>query len=262
MVKAFLKTRCQYIFQAQWGEANDGSGVEDAMSVMNNFFEDDSLESNSDDSGNDDEGEDDELMEDTDEIYKRYFGGRSWKGFSEIRTSMAQTQSIESSRSMLHRSICPSSDMLQPVVTVNVVVHESQNILLAKGWKLGRWEDGDVHRDADLDLKSENSVQRQPRLLNNQDKTPKKGSSSFSRTMSVPDLSRASEINRPMDDPSFRENMEESMTFLKKLFSHQQEGDITFPTTLLSPPDSKICKLVNSSRKFLLFLCILSFNSL
>ena len=62
----------QYIFQAQWGEANDASRGEDAVSVMNNFFEDDSLESNSDDSGNDDEDEDeDDLMEDTDEIYKR-----------------------------------------------------------------------------------------------------------------------------------------------------------------------------------------------
>jgi hypothetical protein len=48
----------------------------------------------------------------------------------------------------------------------------------------------------------------------------------------------------PMDDPgvhggeySVRPNMEESMTFLKKLFTHQQDGRAGFPR-LLSPPDS------------------------
>ena len=245
------------IFQAQWGEANDGSGAEDAMSVINNFFEDDSLESNSDDSGNGDE--DDELMEDTDEIYKRYFGGRSWKGFSEIRTSMAQAQSIDSSRSVLHRSIGPSSDMLQPVVTVIVVVNEHPNILLAKGWKLGRWEYGNVHNDADPGTKSEKNVQ--PQLLHSQHRMRKKTLSS-SRTISVPDLSRVSEINNPMEDPPFRENMEESMTFLKKLFSHQQEGNITFPTTLQSPPDSRICKFWNVTPTLVLLLLILSFDLL
>jgi len=227
------------------------------MSVMDNFFEDDSLESNSDDSGNDDEDEDeedDEIMQHTDEIYKRYFGGRSWKGISEMRASMAQGQNIESARSMLHRSrlsVGPSSDMLQPVVTVNVVARDNQSILLAKGWKLGRWEDGETYGETYSDPKFESYVQHQPRLVQNRDITPKKGNSSFSRTMSVPNLSMMSEIDKRMDDPPFRENMEESMTFLKKLFTHQQEGGITFPTTLLSPPDSKICKFDNSALLFL-----------
>lgn len=189
--------------EAQWGEANDGSGAGDAMSVVDNFFEDDSLESNSDDSGNDNdnEDEDEDLMEDTDEIYKRYFGRRTWKGLSEIRTSLAQAQSIESTRSMLHRSIAPSSDMLQPVVTVNVVVQENQSILLAKGWKLGRWKDNNLHSAADSDLNSENNGQDQTRLLKIQDILQRKGSSSFSRTISVPDLSRLSGSYNMMDDP-------------------------------------------------------------
>jgi hypothetical protein len=236
--------------EAQWGEANDGSGAEDTRSVLDTFFEDDSLDSNSDDSGNDDEDEDDEVMEDTDEIYKRYFGGRSWKRFSGITTSMAHAQSTES-RSMIQRSIGPSSDMLQPIVTVNVVVQESQNILLAKGWKFGRWEDANIQFDAGPSLKPENIVHYPPRLLHDQNRMVKKDASSPSRTMSVPELSSGSEPRKPTENPPFRENMEESMTFLKKLFSHQQEGDITFPTTLLSPPDSRICKSVNSTQTFL-----------
>jgi hypothetical protein len=38
-----------------------------------------------------------------------------------------------------------------------------------------------------------------------------------------------------------RPNMEESMTFLRKLFTHQQEGGTSFPT-LRSPPDSPLSK--------------------
>ena len=38
-----------------------------------------------------------------------------------------------------------------------------------------------------------------------------------------------------------RPNMQESMVFLRKLFSHQQEGN-QFPPTLLSPPDSPMSK--------------------
>lgn len=37
-----------------------------------------------------------------------------------------------------------------------------------------------------------------------------------------------------------RPNMQESMVFLRKLFSHQQEGN-PFPN-LMSPPDSPMCK--------------------
>ena len=230
------------------------------MSIMDNFFEDDSLDSNSDDSGHDEDEdeEDDEIMEDTDEMYKKYFGGRSWNGFSELRASMAHGQNIETVRSSLHRSIGPSSDMLQPVVTVKSISCENQSILLAKGWKLGRWEEVEIHNEIHPDPILQDIVHRQPQVVHNHNLTPKKmrfhrnftpkkGSSPFSRTMSVPDLSRISEIDKPMDDPPFRENMEESMTFLKKLFSHQQEGGITFPTTLLSPPDSRICKFIHSS---------------
>eukprot|EP00532_Pseudo-nitzschia_australis_P013907 CAMPEP_0168225936 /NCGR_PEP_ID=MMETSP0140_2-20121125/13081_1 /TAXON_ID=44445 /ORGANISM="Pseudo-nitzschia australis, Strain 10249 10 AB" /LENGTH=832 /DNA_ID=CAMNT_0008156861 /DNA_START=25 /DNA_END=2524 /DNA_ORIENTATION=+ len=211
----------------------------------------------------DDDDEDDEILEDTDEMYKKYFGERTWNGISELRASMAQhSQNIETVRSSLHRSIGPSSDMLQPVVTVKSISREHQSILLAKGWKLGRWEEvgiqhNEIHPDPVMlrdNVHHQHQHQPQVGAHNHHNATPKKtrlhrnvtpkkkGSSPFSRTMSVPNLSRISEIdNKPMvDDPPLRENMEESMTFLKKLFSHQQEGGITFPTTLLSPPDSRI----------------------
>ena len=230
-------------FKAQWGEGNNGSVAEDALSAMENFFEDDSLESNSDDSGNDDEDEDDEMMQHTDEIYKRYFGTRS------------QDQTIESTRSMLHRSrltVGPSSDMLQPVVTItyphNIAILDTQSIHLAKGWKFGKWENRETSPESKFDI----NMQNPPQFIQYQDINAKKEKSSFSRTMSVPNmnLSRISESD-PRSDLPFRENMEESMTFLKKLFLHQQEGGITFPTTLQSPPDSPICKFSDMTLLFL-----------
>ena len=232
--------------EAQWGEENDSK--DDALSVMENFFEEDSLESNSDDSSNDDDDDDDddddEIIQNKDEIYKRYFGGgRTWKGYSGMRASMPQGTAIESTRSMLQRSMLsvgPSSDMLQPIVTVahplNVAALDIQGILLAKGWKLGRWENRETYPES----KSESNIQDQPQLLPYPDVTPKKGKSSFSRAMSVPNFSEISE----------RPNVEESMTFLKKLFTHQQEDGVTFPTTLMSPPDSPIRK---STTNFTLF---------
>ena len=66
-------------------------------------------------------------------------------------------------------------------------------------------------------------------------------------------------VNRPNsnyqhDEPgvhggeySVRPNMEESMTFLRKLFTHQQEGGSTLPT-LLAPPDSPLRKEQSFSR--------------
>ncbi len=236
--------------QAQWGESNDAARAEDAMSVMDNFFEDDSLESNSEDSGNDDDDDEDEdMMEDTDEIYKRYFGGRSWKGFSDTSSPMAQSQNIVASRSVIHRSIGPSSDMLQPVVTINVVMKENQNILLAKGWKLGRWDNGNDRIDADADTKNNG---KQPRRILNYDRT-KKGVSPFSRTMSVPEMSRFSEVKNFRRDPPLEENTEEPIKFLNKLFSHHQDDDFATPITLLSPPESKICKFQNSVTSGLFF---------
>jgi len=119
---------------------------------MDNFFEDDSLESNSDDSGDDEES-----AGDTDEITKRYFGGRAWKGYPELGSSMIHSQSIETSRQVFHRSIAPSSDMLQPKVTVNAIFDENQGIVLAKGWKLGRWGDSSMLVNTDHDPESSNN---------------------------------------------------------------------------------------------------------
>jgi hypothetical protein len=81
------------------------------------------------------------------------------------------------------------------------------------------------------------------------------------RIMSDPNMNKGARrqtpknINFRQDEPgvhggeySVRPNMEESMTFLRKLFTHQQGGG-AFPT-LLSPPDSPQCKF--SAMKFLL----------
>ena len=54
-------------------------------------------------------------------------------------------------------------------------------------------------------------------------------------------------------DHGVRPNMEESMTFLKKLFTHQQEGGGGFPS-LLSPPDSPLRKFLFELIRLLLKL--------
>jgi hypothetical protein len=79
------------------------------------------------------------------------------------------------------------------------------------------------------------------------------------RIMSDPNMNKGARRQTPknmnfrQDEPgvhggeySVRPNMEESMTFLRKLFTHQQGGG-AFPT-LLSPPDSPQCKF--SATKF------------
>ena len=79
--------------------------------------------------------------------------------------------------------------------------------------------------------------------------------STFPRPKSDPNLFKVSGNDRaravpvPLDEPvvhggeyTVRPNREESMTFLKKLFTHQQEGAKTTLSPFMSPPDSPRCK--------------------
>ena len=178
------------------------------------------------------------MIEDSDEIYKRYFGGRSWKGFSGTGTSTVQLQNINSSRPIVHRSIGPSSDMLQPVVTVNMILQENKNILLAKGWKLGRWDRENKRAETNADTRS--TGQHQTLLAVNQGRSSTKGVLSASRTMSVPDLSGIAVASKLVGDVEG-----ESRNLLTNVFPNQQDGH--FKTAmLLPPPDDKICKFRNS----------------
>ncbi len=222
------------------------------MSVLDDYFEDESIESNSDDSGEDDDDD-----EPSDEIYKRYFGGRAWKGTPgkpSQRPSTARGQTIISS-------------MLSPVVNVHHSFDEmllnGQNVHLATRWKLGPWDNaeagwGETKLDQSIDIGFNNSTGQLPHYRDLVPATPKDGQS-FSRMRSDPNLhswlrtdlkitsTRQTASEQDIDEPvhggeySVRPNMEESMTFLKKLFSHHQESGTTFPT-LLSPPDNPVCK--------------------
>lgn len=242
--------------QAQWGEGNDGSAGDDTMSVLDDFFEDESLESASDESG--DEDDDDEGGQHADEIYKRYFGGKVWKGTverSSHRSSTARSQTIISS-------------MLSPIVNIHhsfdEVVLNGQYVQLAKRWKLGPWDISEAcWGETKIDQRIDFGVDNKDHLPHYRDlvpATPRDGPS-FSRTRSDPNLNstirsesnadakRHSASEHDIDEPvhggeySVRPNMEESMTFLRKLFSHHQESGTTFPT-LLSPPDNPVCKLI------------------
>jgi hypothetical protein len=84
-----------------------------------------------------------------DDIYKRYFGGRTWKGTVEKieqPNSPSRIQSSESpgSNRNIRPFVGPSSDMLAPVLSVthdyDSIMLNHQNVFLAKGWDLGAWD--------------------------------------------------------------------------------------------------------------------------
>jgi hypothetical protein len=253
--------------EAQWGEVADVSATpDDAMSVLEKFFEDESLDSNSDDSGDDDDDNDEEdtleqPSDDNDEIYNRYFGNRQWRS-NPIRSSMlADGKGDLSVTAQHHRhSFGPSSDMLSPVVKVtlsNPDVLNGQSVDFAEQWKLGNWDHGGYEakrRQQDIKLLQLSRTPTRANLPHYRDLVPlsPKRANSFSRTRSDPNLSESdrkkkSRFEVTMDEPgvhgghyTVRPKMEENMTFLKKLFSHQREAGTTFPT-LLIPPDSPVC---------------------
>lgn len=218
------------------------------MSVLEDFFEDESLDSNSDDSGDDDD--DDEIVQPTDEIiYKRYFGGRPLKGTAEKYPPRAPTA----------RSQAIISSILSPVVNVHHsfdgALLNGQSVLFATKWKLGPWDDseaskGETKKDERIDIDFEDTKRQLPHYRDLVPATAMRRQS-FSRTRSDPNLNSSRQVSSKFDldqpvhggEYSVRPNMEESMTFLRKLFSHHQEAGTTFPT-LLSPPDSPVCKLL------------------
>ena len=135
------------LLQAQWGERNgsEGSGSEDDLSAGDNFFEDESLGSHSSDS------DEDVAMTPppAEEIYKRYFGGRAWKGTVEKIEQSDSSSRLQNSESpvparKMRPIVGPSSDMLAPVVSVthdyDSIMLNHQSIALAREWELGRWD--------------------------------------------------------------------------------------------------------------------------
>lgn len=111
------------------------------MSAADNFFEDDSLGESSD-SDNDNPG-----SPTTDDLYKKYFPSRAWKGLVQKGEQTGSTVRHPLSRSGSGHHIAslvgPSSDMLAPIVRVtheyDAQMLSHQKIALAKGWKLGDW---------------------------------------------------------------------------------------------------------------------------
>jgi hypothetical protein len=231
------------------------------MSVLEKYFEDESLDSNSDDSGDDEDDDEDEddLANPGDEIYKRYFGNRSWKG-NQMKDSMVsgKTSATYVSVSRARPSMGLSTDMLAPVVTVvssEKDVMNGQNMEFAKRWKLGKWdrEWKETKINQDLDVVAENTPMAKLVLPHYRDLVSTQRGGTFTRTRSDPNISktekqRKSCIDQTKDEPgvhgghyTVRPNIQESMTFLNKLYSHQKEAGTTFPT-LITPPDSPVRK--------------------
>jgi hypothetical protein len=233
------------------------------MSVIENYFEDESLDSNSDDSGDDDDDmdDDDDLVQPGDEMYKRYFGDRSWKG-NQIENSAVSGKALASalSETRPRPSLGLSTDMLAPIVAVippGLDVMNGQSVALAMRWKLGTWDQEDDKNENELkdDSTRKSRSLAKLHLPHYRDLVPVSPTrdGAFTRTRSDPNLSKAesqrkSRFDRPKDEPgvhgghyTVRPNIEESMTFLNKLYSHQKDAGSTFPT-LVTPPDSPVRK--------------------
>eukprot|EP00980_Cylindrotheca_fusiformis_P009435 scaffold2065_cov107-Cylindrotheca_fusiformis.AAC.5 len=259
--------------EAQWGErdGSDDSGSEGQLSADDNFFEEESLDSNSSDSG------DDGSLAQTsnDHLYNRYFGSTAWKGTVEKggNDGSHRRQNSESSAATPTRKtvpfVGPSYDMLAPVVRVTheldsaIVSHQS--LELAQGWELGVWQaptfSGSLESAKGKEERSNLSIfeletasllpdQELPHYRFLSPNPPAKGSSTMSRTKSDPSMSFKSLAQRlrasNMDEKgvhggeySVRPSMEDSMKFLKKLFSHQHDVAGSFPN-MLSPPDNPL----------------------
>jgi hypothetical protein len=234
------------------------------MSVLEKYFEDESLDSNSGDSGDDDDDDEDDgdeydLAHPNDEIYKRYFGNRSWKG-NQLKDSVISGKGSSTYVSVPRErtSMGLSTDMLSPVVTVissDKDVMNGQKMEFAKRWKLGKWDRrGEETRvNQDLDAVADNTSMGKLVLPHYRDLVSTQRGGTFARTRSDPNISQTDKQRKPCidqtkDEPgvhgghyTVRPNIQESMTFLNKLYSHQKEAGTTFPT-LISPPDSPVRK--------------------
>ena len=128
---------------AQWGDevASDGSDSNGVLSGGGNFFEDDSLGSNSSDEDEDDEGLGNSQTED---VYKRYFGGQDHvKG--EVPKALQSPSLSPNLRTKKPQPFAgPSSDILCPVVRLirnyDKDMLGNQSVTLAEGWELGPWD--------------------------------------------------------------------------------------------------------------------------
>jgi hypothetical protein len=192
-----------------------------------------------------------------DEIYKRYFGNRSWKG-NQMKDSMLSGKNAGTYVSVPRTRPAFSTDMLAPVVTVISTeknVMNGQNMEFAKRWKLGKWDRAveETKLNQGLDVMAEDTSIGKLVLPHYRDLVSTHRVGTFARSGSDPNISktetkRKSYINEKKDEPgvhgghyTVRPNIQESMTFLNKLYSHRKEAGTTFPT-LLTPPDSPVRK--------------------
>ena len=249
--------------QAQWGE-QPGSEASDSDEVAaDQYFEDDSVD---DDSNSSDSGDDVPSSPPTGgppDVMQAYFStggsGSSTKLDSPPSPPLPNQSKVLATPRKL-RFLGPSSETLSPVVRISnqveSLVMSGQSAELAAGFILGIGN-GYLASGSSQEEKMESMGEIAAR------KVPIKGPGLPKYTRSATQTSNY--FPRPQSDPNFlkghyqgkteqydepgvhggeysvRPNMEESMTFLRKLFNHQQEGGKPYPT-LLSPPDSPMCK--------------------
>lgn len=117
------------------------------MTAEENFFEDESSNSDSSDDG------DDVAVPTSNHMYNRYFGARAWKGSEPGEEAPStgthrRTGSDASAFTPIKNApevVGPSYEMLAPAVRVtrdfDKEIISNQRIELAQRWELGMWED-------------------------------------------------------------------------------------------------------------------------
>ncbi|CAB9515260.1 GATOR complex protein WDR59 [Seminavis robusta] len=273
-----LMSMVKAVKETEWGEidGSDNDSGDQEQSSGDNFYEYMSTGSISSDSDNEpvDFGGNVEvtLGKGSRAIYENYFGKfrrplaePSGGGNSKKTAEDGLSQSGSSTGGKVQ--VGPSSDTLAPSVYVthdyDKAALNNQSAELAKEWELGQWQ-GDIssvvatsserwmkwtHRDM-----ADGAAPDSP--LAHRGLPSYRGLSSPTKSRSnsdplLPSLAPGKKVHMENEpgvhggEYAVRPNMQESMVFLRKLFSHQQEGN-AFPQTLLSPPDNPM--LITKSR--------------
>jgi hypothetical protein len=252
---------------AQWGGTEDGASSAIAHLEADTFFEDDSASSS--DSG--DEHNDDFInseTKDSKDLYTQYFGEYHQPTLSLFEEGAKVENEDEVVEGALQDGT--PSDVLAPFVKITFeydpLVLNRQSVFLARGWKLG-----DITAKKKSGESSSSTLGWPLRHHSQQGKTPKGCSLScmavlphaafqitdqpnydelLLRKTNI-DTANEPSINRSpfLDEErgvhngefSVRPNVQDSMVFLRKLFTHQREGGDAV-NKLLSPPDGRLRK--------------------
>ncbi|GAX11681.1 hypothetical protein FisN_7Lh049 [Fistulifera solaris] len=237
---------------AQWGGTEDGASSTIAHLEGVSFFEDDSASSS--DSG--DENNDDFISneaKDSKDLYTQYFGDYQQPTLSLFEEGVKLEKEDDVVDGALQDRT--PSDVLAPFVKITFeydpLVLNRQSVVLARDWQLGyisaEKKSGDSQSPSlgwPLRHHSQQGHPNYDELLLRKSNIDKLNEPSINRS-TFPDDERGVHNG----EFSVRPNVQDSMVFLRKLFTHQREGGDAVKK-LLSPPDGRLLTKGLSRRGF------------